>query len=171
MFSLPNLIRLKVYCESGQSRPCCYCHKLSGLIWRWMSEWSVVLLLLSNSIKLVNLCSIFISTWLTAAGFIHLVSGLMWDPLTNVLQRISINIMYISYWLAKYRNNSNNSYCNNVFYTPSHPLNQLFTSKSVTSTFSQIKKLHTSLEIPLGGSWWAVNGTPAGPLWVMVWRM
>lgn len=27
----------------------------------------------SNSIKLVNLCSIFISTWLTAAGFIHLV--------------------------------------------------------------------------------------------------
>lgn len=28
----------------------------------------------SNSIKLVNLCSIFISTWLTAAGFIHLVS-------------------------------------------------------------------------------------------------
>ena len=31
-------------------------------------------LLHSNSIKLVNLLSIFISTWLTAAGFIHLVS-------------------------------------------------------------------------------------------------
>lgn len=35
----------------------------------------VLLLLPSNSIKLVNLCSIFISTWLTAAGFIHLVGG------------------------------------------------------------------------------------------------
>ncbi|CAB1312851.1 unnamed protein product, partial [Coregonus sp. 'balchen'] len=35
----------------------------------------MVLILPSNSIKLVNLCSIFISTWLTAAGFIHLVSG------------------------------------------------------------------------------------------------
>ncbi len=33
------------------------------------------LFLPSNSIKLVNLCSIFISTWLTAAGFIHLVRG------------------------------------------------------------------------------------------------
>lgn len=38
-------------------------------------------LLPSNSIKLVNLCSIFISTWLTAAGFIHLVSEQMWKPM------------------------------------------------------------------------------------------
>ncbi|KAK1791604.1 hypothetical protein P4O66_013596 [Electrophorus voltai] len=39
----------------------------------------------SNSIKLVNLCSIFISTWLTAAGFIHLVenSGDPWDNFQN----------------------------------------------------------------------------------------
>lgn len=37
--------------------------------------WGFCLCLLhSNSIKLVNLLSIFISTWLTAAGFIHLVS-------------------------------------------------------------------------------------------------
>lgn len=38
--------------------------------------WGFCLLSLlhSNSIKLVNLLSIFISTWLTAAGFIHLVS-------------------------------------------------------------------------------------------------
>ncbi|XP_069652355.1 calcium-activated potassium channel subunit alpha-1 isoform X37 [Haliaeetus albicilla] len=39
----------------------------------------------SNSIKLVNLCSIFISTWLTAAGFIHLVenSGDPWENFQN----------------------------------------------------------------------------------------
>uniref|UniRef100_A0A8C4R7V4 BK channel n=1 Tax=Eptatretus burgeri TaxID=7764 RepID=A0A8C4R7V4_EPTBU len=39
----------------------------------------------SNSIKLVNLLSIFISTWLTAAGFIHLVenSGDPWLGFTN----------------------------------------------------------------------------------------
>ncbi|KAJ7415770.1 hypothetical protein WISP_76252 [Willisornis vidua] len=38
-----------------------------------------------NSIKLVNLCSIFISTWLTAAGFIHLVenSGDPWENFQN----------------------------------------------------------------------------------------
>ncbi|XP_015201787.1 calcium-activated potassium channel subunit alpha-1a isoform X10 [Lepisosteus oculatus] len=39
----------------------------------------------SNSIKLVNLLSIFISTWLTAAGFIHLVenSGDPWENFQN----------------------------------------------------------------------------------------
>ncbi|XP_043911736.1 calcium-activated potassium channel subunit alpha-1 isoform X16 [Protopterus annectens] len=39
----------------------------------------------SNSIKLVNLLSIFISTWLTAAGFIHLVenSGDPWENFSN----------------------------------------------------------------------------------------
>ncbi|XP_048842605.1 calcium-activated potassium channel subunit alpha-1-like isoform X13 [Brienomyrus brachyistius] len=39
----------------------------------------------SDSIKLVNLCSIFISTWLTAAGFIHLVenSGDPWENFQN----------------------------------------------------------------------------------------
>uniref|UniRef100_UPI00358DF9FE calcium-activated potassium channel subunit alpha-1-like isoform X3 n=1 Tax=Myxine glutinosa TaxID=7769 RepID=UPI00358DF9FE len=39
----------------------------------------------SNSIKLVNLLSIFISTWLTAAGFIHLVenSGDPWMGFKN----------------------------------------------------------------------------------------
>uniref|UniRef100_A0A4W3HPV0 BK channel n=1 Tax=Callorhinchus milii TaxID=7868 RepID=A0A4W3HPV0_CALMI len=39
----------------------------------------------SNSIKLVNLISIFISTWLTAAGFIHLVenSGDPWENFQN----------------------------------------------------------------------------------------
>ncbi|XP_076855986.1 calcium-activated potassium channel subunit alpha-1-like isoform X2 [Brachyhypopomus gauderio] len=39
----------------------------------------------SNSIKLVNLCSIFISTWLTGAGFIHLVenSGDPWENFEN----------------------------------------------------------------------------------------
>ncbi|KAH0520011.1 Calcium-activated potassium channel subunit alpha-1 [Microtus ochrogaster] len=38
-----------------------------------------------NSIKLVNLLSIFISTWLTAAGFIHLVenSGDPWENFQN----------------------------------------------------------------------------------------
>uniref|UniRef100_A0A8C2VVF9 Calcium-activated potassium channel subunit alpha-1 n=1 Tax=Chinchilla lanigera TaxID=34839 RepID=A0A8C2VVF9_CHILA len=42
-------------------------------------------LLRSNSIKLVNLLSIFISTWLTAAGFIHLVenSGDPWENFQN----------------------------------------------------------------------------------------
>ncbi|EHB11907.1 Calcium-activated potassium channel subunit alpha-1 [Heterocephalus glaber] len=42
-------------------------------------------LTLSNSIKLVNLLSIFISTWLTAAGFIHLVenSGDPWENFQN----------------------------------------------------------------------------------------
>ncbi|KAK2497846.1 hypothetical protein MC885_010597 [Smutsia gigantea] len=41
--------------------------------------------LVSNSIKLVNLLSIFISTWLTAAGFIHLVenSGDPWENFQN----------------------------------------------------------------------------------------
>uniref|UniRef100_A0A8B9FKB8 BK channel n=1 Tax=Amazona collaria TaxID=241587 RepID=A0A8B9FKB8_9PSIT len=41
--------------------------------------------LCNNSIKLVNLCSIFISTWLTAAGFIHLVenSGDPWENFQN----------------------------------------------------------------------------------------
>ncbi|XP_055517668.1 calcium-activated potassium channel subunit alpha-1a isoform X14 [Leucoraja erinacea] len=39
----------------------------------------------SNSIKLVNLLSIFISTWLTGAGFIHLVenSGDPWENFQN----------------------------------------------------------------------------------------
>uniref|UniRef100_A0A4W4HQM5 BK channel n=1 Tax=Electrophorus electricus TaxID=8005 RepID=A0A4W4HQM5_ELEEL len=38
-----------------------------------------------DSIKLVNLCSIFISTWLTGAGFIHLVenSGDPWKNFEN----------------------------------------------------------------------------------------
>lgn len=42
-----------------------------------LNEFYFFFTLCSNSIKLVNLCSIFISTWLTAAGFIHLVSGQM----------------------------------------------------------------------------------------------
>ncbi|KAI5103658.1 calcium-activated potassium channel subunit alpha-1 [Silurus meridionalis] len=50
----------------------------------------------SNSIKLVNLCSIFISTWLTAAGFIHLVenSGDPWENFQNFQQ--------LSYWECVY---------------------------------------------------------------------
>lgn len=40
----------------------------------WVNESISEICFYSNSIKLVNLCSIFISTWLTAAGFIHLVS-------------------------------------------------------------------------------------------------
>ncbi|KAK3528741.1 hypothetical protein QTP70_011211 [Hemibagrus guttatus] len=49
-----------------------------------------------NSIKLVNLCSIFISTWLTAAGFIHLVenSGDPWENFQNFQQ--------LSYWECVY---------------------------------------------------------------------
>ncbi|KAJ8264327.1 hypothetical protein GJAV_G00147880 [Gymnothorax javanicus] len=50
----------------------------------------------SNSIKLVNLCSIFISTWLTAAGFIHLVenSGDPWEDFQNS--------QALSYWECVY---------------------------------------------------------------------
>ncbi|TTZ04184.1 Calcium-activated potassium channel subunit alpha-1 [Bagarius yarrelli] len=50
----------------------------------------------NNSIKLVNLCSIFISTWLTAAGFIHLVenSGDPWENFQNFQQ--------LSYWECVY---------------------------------------------------------------------
>ncbi|XP_055358387.1 calcium-activated potassium channel subunit alpha-1 isoform X16 [Betta splendens] len=50
----------------------------------------------SNSIKLVNLCSIFISTWLTAAGFIHLVenSGDPWENFENSQS--------LSYWECVY---------------------------------------------------------------------
>ncbi|KAL2083600.1 hypothetical protein ACEWY4_021373 [Coilia grayii] len=50
----------------------------------------------SNSIKLVNLCSIFISTWLTAAGFIHLVEN-SGDPWENFQ-----NFQSISYWECVY---------------------------------------------------------------------
>ncbi|XP_047233017.1 calcium-activated potassium channel subunit alpha-1 isoform X12 [Girardinichthys multiradiatus] len=49
----------------------------------------------SNSIKLVNLCSIFISTWLTAAGFIHLVEN-SGDPWENQ------NSQTLSYWECVY---------------------------------------------------------------------
>ncbi|XP_076855991.1 calcium-activated potassium channel subunit alpha-1-like [Brachyhypopomus gauderio] len=50
----------------------------------------------SNSIKLVNLCSIFISTWLTGAGFIHLVenSGDPWENFENSQP--------LSYWECVY---------------------------------------------------------------------
>ncbi|TRY68117.1 hypothetical protein DNTS_023812 [Danionella cerebrum] len=50
----------------------------------------------SNSIKLVNLCSIFISTWLTAAGFIHLVEN-SGDPWENFQ-----NSQPLSYWECVY---------------------------------------------------------------------
>ncbi|KAM6951647.1 calcium-activated potassium channel subunit alpha-1-like isoform 8-T8 [Aplochiton taeniatus] len=50
----------------------------------------------SNSIKLVNLCSIFISTWLTAAGFIHLVEN-SGDPWENFK-----NSQALSYWECVY---------------------------------------------------------------------
>ncbi|XP_077437994.1 calcium-activated potassium channel subunit alpha-1a isoform X11 [Vanacampus margaritifer] len=50
----------------------------------------------SNSIKLVNLCSIFISTWLTAAGFIHLVEN-SGDPWENFQ-----NFQTLSYWECVY---------------------------------------------------------------------
>ncbi|XP_029934165.1 calcium-activated potassium channel subunit alpha-1-like isoform X11 [Myripristis murdjan] len=50
----------------------------------------------SNSIKLVNLCSIFISTWLTAAGFIHLVEN-SGDPWENFQ-----NSQALSYWECVY---------------------------------------------------------------------
>ncbi|KAI4883240.1 hypothetical protein NFI96_019734 [Prochilodus magdalenae] len=49
-----------------------------------------------NSIKLVNLCSIFISTWLTAAGFIHLVEN-SGDPWENFQ-----NSQALSYWECVY---------------------------------------------------------------------
>ncbi|XP_076855993.1 calcium-activated potassium channel subunit alpha-1a-like isoform X2 [Brachyhypopomus gauderio] len=50
----------------------------------------------SDSIKLVNLCSIFISTWLTGAGFIHLVenSGDPWEDFEN--------FQPLSYWECVY---------------------------------------------------------------------
>uniref|UniRef100_A0A4W4HIC0 BK channel n=1 Tax=Electrophorus electricus TaxID=8005 RepID=A0A4W4HIC0_ELEEL len=50
----------------------------------------------SKSIKLVNLCSIFLSTWLTAAGFIHLVenSGDPWENFENSQE--------VSYWECVY---------------------------------------------------------------------
>ncbi|XP_033882290.1 calcium-activated potassium channel subunit alpha-1 isoform X5 [Acipenser ruthenus] len=50
----------------------------------------------SNSIKLVNLLSIFISTWLTAAGFIHLVEN-SGDPWENFQ-----NYQPLSYWECVY---------------------------------------------------------------------
>ncbi|XP_041116994.1 calcium-activated potassium channel subunit alpha-1 isoform X3 [Polyodon spathula] len=50
----------------------------------------------SNSIKLVNLLSIFISTWLTAAGFIHLVEN-SGDPWENFQ-----NSQPLSYWECVY---------------------------------------------------------------------
>ncbi|KAG7263110.1 LOW QUALITY PROTEIN: hypothetical protein CRUP_006414, partial [Coryphaenoides rupestris] len=69
-------------------------------LWFWL-EFSEILQFLnilktSNSIKLVNLCSIFISTWLTAAGFIHLVenSGDPWEDFKNSQS--------LSYWECVY---------------------------------------------------------------------
>uniref|UniRef100_A0A8D0D2Z7 Calcium-activated potassium channel subunit alpha-1 n=1 Tax=Sander lucioperca TaxID=283035 RepID=A0A8D0D2Z7_SANLU len=59
-------------------------------------HFTVILLLPSNSIKLVNLCSIFISTWLTAAGFIHLVEN-SGDPWENFQ-----NSQSLSYWECVY---------------------------------------------------------------------
>uniref|UniRef100_A0A672IW92 Calcium-activated potassium channel subunit alpha-1 n=1 Tax=Salarias fasciatus TaxID=181472 RepID=A0A672IW92_SALFA len=59
----------------------------------WLGNF---LLLPSNSIKLVNLCSIFISTWLTAAGFIHLVEN-SGDPWENFQ-----NSQSLSYWECVY---------------------------------------------------------------------
>ncbi|XP_072560058.1 calcium-activated potassium channel subunit alpha-1-like isoform X12 [Paramormyrops kingsleyae] len=50
----------------------------------------------SDSIKLVNLCSIFISTWLTAAGFIHLVEN-SGDPWENFQ-----NSQVLNYWECVY---------------------------------------------------------------------
>ncbi|XP_061420870.1 calcium-activated potassium channel subunit alpha-1 isoform X2 [Lethenteron reissneri] len=50
----------------------------------------------SNSIKLVNLLSIFISTWLTAAGFIHLVEN-SGDPWNNFQ-----NSQELTYWECVY---------------------------------------------------------------------
>lgn len=52
----------------------------------------------SNSIKLVNLLSIFISTWLTAAGFIHLVSSLE-DPafLAGLEQALAESFYYLTF--------------------------------------------------------------------------
>uniref|UniRef100_A0A4W4G738 BK channel n=1 Tax=Electrophorus electricus TaxID=8005 RepID=A0A4W4G738_ELEEL len=50
----------------------------------------------SNSIKLVNLCSIFISTWLTGAGFIHLVEN-SGDPWKNFE-----NSQSLTYWECVY---------------------------------------------------------------------
>lgn len=47
---------------------------MRGMSDKFQSMFFFFFFLHSNSIKLVNLCSIFISTWLTAAGFIHLVS-------------------------------------------------------------------------------------------------
>uniref|UniRef100_A0A672MCR7 Calcium-activated potassium channel subunit alpha-1 n=1 Tax=Sinocyclocheilus grahami TaxID=75366 RepID=A0A672MCR7_SINGR len=49
-----------------------------------------------HSYKLVNLCSIFISTWLTAAGFIHLVEN-SGDPWENFQ-----NSQPLSYWECVY---------------------------------------------------------------------
>uniref|UniRef100_A0A4W4HRR4 BK channel n=2 Tax=Electrophorus electricus TaxID=8005 RepID=A0A4W4HRR4_ELEEL len=49
-----------------------------------------------DSIKLVNLCSIFISTWLTGAGFIHLVEN-SGDPWKNFE-----NSQSLSYWECVY---------------------------------------------------------------------
>uniref|UniRef100_A0A3Q2QK75 Calcium-activated potassium channel subunit alpha-1 n=1 Tax=Fundulus heteroclitus TaxID=8078 RepID=A0A3Q2QK75_FUNHE len=63
--------------------------ELSSLIYRLNSS-------LNNSIKLVNLCSIFISTWLTAAGFIHLVEN-SGDPWENFQ-----NSQTLSYWECVY---------------------------------------------------------------------
>lgn len=57
----------------------------------WADESVCEICFCSNSIKLVNLCSIFISTWLTAAGFIHLVSHQVltgWKITTFFLFRI-----------------------------------------------------------------------------------
>uniref|UniRef100_A0A4W4HIQ2 BK channel n=1 Tax=Electrophorus electricus TaxID=8005 RepID=A0A4W4HIQ2_ELEEL len=50
----------------------------------------------SDSIKLVNLCSVFLSTWLTGAGFIHLVenSGDPWENFENSQS--------LSYWECVY---------------------------------------------------------------------
>uniref|UniRef100_A0A8C7G3W8 Calcium-activated potassium channel subunit alpha-1 n=1 Tax=Oncorhynchus kisutch TaxID=8019 RepID=A0A8C7G3W8_ONCKI len=64
--------------------------------WLGKNEIFMVLILPSNSIKLVNLCSIFISTWLTAAGFIHLVEN-SGDPWENFQ-----NSQSLSYWECVY---------------------------------------------------------------------
>ncbi|XP_076855996.1 calcium-activated potassium channel subunit alpha-1-like isoform X2 [Brachyhypopomus gauderio] len=51
----------------------------------------------SDSIKLVNLCSVFLSTWLTGAGFIHLVenSGDPWEDFENFQELSYTECLYL----------------------------------------------------------------------------
>ena len=49
----------------------------------------------SNSIKLVNLLSIFLSIWLTGAGFIHLVEN-TGDPWADFQNSQSVGYLYLS---------------------------------------------------------------------------